>query len=74
MFLPKQQSNPDMRWPLSISLVLILAGAGLLVYASKFPIYTDKTAPERISDELYPPMGALKKQEMDSRFNQWFSR
>jgi hypothetical protein len=55
-------------------MLLIAAGASLLIYTATLPIYTDKTAPERISEELYPPMGELKPHEMDARFHDWFSR
>ena len=41
------------------------------MYASTFPIYTDKKAPGRIADELYPK-GNLSQSEMNARFDQWF--
>ena len=37
-----------------ISLFLIFAGASLLLYTAKMPVYTDPFAPDRISNELYP--------------------
>jgi hypothetical protein len=58
---------------ISISMLLVVAGASLLIYTAKMPIYTDKTAPDRLSAELEPSPGDLQKEE-DARFNEWFSQ
>ena len=56
-----------------ISLFLIFAGASLLLYTAKMPVYTDPSAPDRISNELYPS-GTLNQKERDARYEEWFSR
>lgn len=61
-----------MRWPISISLFLIMAGVGFLIYSAKWPVYTDGDAPEHLSDQL-SPSGDMKPGEMDARFKEWFS-
>ncbi len=64
-----------MRWLLALSVLLIASGVLLLKYASRWPVYTDATAPDRIATELLPPRDAtLNNGDMDARFAQWFSR
>ena len=65
--------NLKMRWSISASLVLILAGASLLIYSTRWPIYTDQNAPERLSIQLNPK-GNLKAGESDARYKEWFSK
>jgi len=56
-----------MRWLISISIVLILAGASLVIYATTLPVYTDAAAPERLSNEL-------EAKPRETRFKEWYSR
>lgn len=56
-----------MRWLISISLVFILSGAGLVLYAMSLPVYTDAAAPERLSSEL-------ETKPRETRFKDWYSR
>ena len=56
-----------MRWPISLSIVLILAGVSLIIYATTLPVYTDTAAPERLSREL-----ASKPREI--RSTEWYCR
>lgn len=37
-----------------VGIALVLIGAGLISYALTLPIYTDETAPARLSQELHP--------------------
>jgi len=56
-----------MRLPISISIVLMLAGVSLVIYATTLPVYTDVTAPERLSSEL-------EAKPRETRFKQWYSQ
>lgn len=56
-----------MRWLISTLIVLILAGVGLVIYATSLPVYTDAAAPERLSSEL-------EAQPRETRFKEWYSR
>ncbi len=50
-----------------------MAGSGLLVYSTKWPVYIDETAPERLSEKL-KPSGDLKPGDLDARFKEWLSK
>ena len=56
-----------MRLVKAISIACIIAGAGLLPYAVSLPLYTDATAPERLS-------GELEKQPSEIRSEEWYLR
>jgi hypothetical protein len=56
-----------MSWLISISILLIIIGAGFVTYAAMLPVYTDELAPERLSNEL-------EAKPRETRFKEWYSR
>lgn len=61
-----------MRWVITMSIVLVLGGTSLLLYASKLPVYSDSKAPARIADELQLKPDELKS--IGARTSEWYSR
>ena len=54
------------------AVALLLAGLLLIGYASTLPIYTDSSAPNRISDEIAAHFA--DKVPQDSDFKEWFQQ
>jgi hypothetical protein len=54
---------------ISIGVLCLIAGVLITWHAMNTPIYTDPSAPDRLSDELYGPI-----QTLDSREREWFRR
>ena len=69
-FLPRSQRAIAV----AALLMLYLLGAGLVWYACTLPVYTDSSAPERISNELYSGHESLDAKTSEARFAEWFSR
>ena len=58
---------PDMRWFIITAILLLVAGAGCVLYAQSFPIYSHADAPSRISNEI----GSHPK---ETRTEEWYAR
>ena len=56
-----------MKTSLLIGSVLVLVGASLLIYAFSLPVYTDDTAPSRLSM-------SLQDSPREERFREWYSQ
>ena len=56
-----------MRWFVSVLVLIGLTGVGLVVYSISLPVYTDPSAPGRLSEEL----GDMPREQ---RFDEWYAR
>lgn len=57
-----------------LSAILIVLGVGLVLYATTLPVYTDPSAPERISNQLEPRPNDTGKDVMEARFHEWHAQ